>query len=67
MLPTKIYELLRWTVAIFLPAAGVLYTSLAPVFGLPYAGEVNQTVSAVALFLGTIFNVSKLVNDSKSS
>ena len=58
LLSGKQYNAVKWFVLIFLPAAGLFYTTIAGVFDLPYAGEVNQSLVALALFLGTITKVS---------
>ena len=66
MLPQKTYETLRWLIAIVLPATGVLTVTLESIwgFGLP-AEEISLTLDALGLFLGTIFGISKIVNDKK--
>ena len=58
LLSGKQYNAVKWFVLIFLPAAGLFYTTIAGVFDLPYAGEVNQSLVALALFLGTITKIS---------
>lgn len=67
MLPSKVYEILRWTIAIALPAIGVLITTLNGIWnlGLP-AEQISLTLDAVGLFLGAIFGISKVVNDKKA-
>ena len=58
ILSNKQYEIIKWFILIFLPAVGVFYTTVAGVFDLPFAGEVNQFLVALALFLGTITKIS---------
>lgn len=67
MLPQKTYELIRWLIAIVLPALGLLVINLEDTwnFGVP-AQEISLTLDALGLFLGTIFGVSKIVNDSEN-
>lgn len=67
MLPQKTYELIRWLIAIVLPALGLLVVNLEDTwnFGVP-AQEISLTLDALGLFLGTIFGVSKIVNDSEN-
>ena len=64
MLPQKLYESLRWIIAIILPAIGVFIVSIDSIWalGLP-AQEISLTLDAVGLFLGTIFGISKVVHD----
>lgn len=45
----------RW-----LPAVGVLYLTLANIWGLPYGDAINATVVAVATFLASILEVSSV-------
>ena len=58
ILSNKQYEIIKWFILIFLPAVGVFYTTVAGIFDFPYAGEVNQSLVALALFLGTITKIS---------
>lgn len=66
MLPQKIYETIRWIIAIVLPAISLLITTLANVWGwnIP-AEQICLTIDALALFLGAIFGISKIKNDNK--
>ena len=67
MLPSKVYEFIRWTIAIALPAVSLLITTLASIWewDIP-ADQISLTLDAIALFLGALFGVSKYVNDKKS-
>lgn len=58
MLKDKVYDVLKWLCIIALPAAAVLYNTLAGVWGWPYAHEVTTTLEAVALFLGALIGIS---------
>lgn len=64
MLPQKVYEALRWIISIVIPAFSVLLSTLVGAWGwnLPL-DAILATLSAIALFLGTIFGISKVVND----
>lgn len=65
MLPQKIYEILRWTIAIVLPALGVFVVSIDNIWSLGWpAQEISLTLDAIGLFLGMVFGISKVVNDS---
>ena len=66
MLPQKVYEALRWIIAIVLPALGLLIASLSNIWSLNIPSEqICLTIDAVALFLGTIFGISKIKNDKR--
>ena len=57
MFTNKVYDILskiqRW-----LPALGVFYLTLGKIWGLPYSGEVNETIVAVATLLAATLEVS---------
>lgn len=64
MLPQKLYEILRWVISVVIPAVGVLLTTLVGAWGWDIPLEaILATLSGLALFLGTIFGISKVVND----
>ncbi|MBR3353367.1 holin [Candidatus Saccharibacteria bacterium] len=68
MLPDKIYEVLRWLVAVFLPALGVFFATLAEAWRWNLPTEaILATLSAVELFLGAIFGISKVIYDRKEN
>lgn len=66
-LPRKLYEAIRWIIAIALPAIGILINSLNEIWqlGLP-AEAISSTLDAIGLFLGAIFGISKISNDNKT-
>ena len=57
MFTNKVYDILskiqRW-----LPALGVFYLTLGKIWGLPYSGEVNETIVAVATLRAATLEVS---------
>ena len=64
MLNQKVYEALRWIIAVVLPALGVFFATLAKAWGWNLPTEaILTTISATGLFLGAIFGVSKVMND----
>lgn len=64
MLPQKLYEAIRWIIAIVLPALGVFVVSIQSIWNLDYPAEqISLTLDAIALFLGMIFGISKIIND----
>lgn len=62
-LPQKVYEWLRWIVAIVIPAAIVLYGVIGNVLNIPNTDVVLTIAGAVDVFLGTIFGISKIAYD----
>ncbi|MBR3138357.1 holin [Candidatus Saccharibacteria bacterium] len=68
MLPDKVYEVLRWLIAVFLPALGVFFSTLAEAWHWNLPTEaILTTLSAVELFLGAIFGISKVIYDRKEN
>lgn len=54
----KLYDVLKWIALVVLPAAAILYGSVAGIWGLPYAEQIPETITAVDLFLGVVLGVS---------
>lgn len=52
------YNILKWVIALVLPAAAVLYGTLGPDWGWFNPELIVKTITAVQLFLGTIFGIS---------
>ena len=68
MLPQRVYEIIRWMIAIVLPALGVLLITINNIWHLDLpAEEISLTLDAIGLFLGTIFGLSKVTNDVKKN
>jgi hypothetical protein len=57
-LTNKAYDVLKDFAQIYIPALGVLYATLAPVWNLPDAMQVGGTVLAVDTFLGVVLKLS---------
>ena len=65
MIPKKLYEALRWIIAILIPAFEVLLTTLTNIWQWNIPAEaINNTMSAIAL--GVIFGISKLTYDNSN-
>lgn len=58
IMPSKVYDILKWIAQILLPALGTLYFALAGIWGLPYSEQVVGTITAVDTFLGIILGLS---------
>ena len=57
-IPDKVYDGLKWLCILGLPALSSLYSTLAGIWGWPFAEQVPQTLSAVGLAVGTVIGVS---------
>lgn len=58
MLSNKVYDILKWISLIALDALGLLYKTLAAIWGWPYGDEVLATCTALSLCLGTLLGIS---------
>lgn len=54
----KIYDVLKWVAIIVLPASATFVASVFPLWDLPYADAIAQTITAVGTFLGAVLMVS---------
>lgn len=59
VLPDRLYQIIKWLVALVIPAATTLYVTLAPVWGWPLAEQVAKTSAAVCTFLGAVMGYSQ--------
>ncbi len=59
-LSNRVYDALKQWVQLGLPALGTLYFTLSERLGLPYGTEVVGTITALALFGGTILGISNI-------
>ena len=60
IIPSKIYDVLKWVCMIVLPAIATLWFTLGKVWGFPYLGEIEATIVAIDTFLGAILGVSAI-------
>lgn len=58
LINNKVYDILKWTALIALPAIGTLYFALAGIWGFPYGEEIVGTITAIDTFLGALLGVS---------
>lgn len=52
------YDILKWLSLTALDALGLLYSTLAAIWGLPYGDEVMRTCAALSLCIGTLIGIS---------
>lgn len=58
MLKNKTYDWLKIICTTVLPALSALYAALAGLWGFPYPEAICGTISAVALFIGSLIGIS---------
>lgn len=60
LLPSRVYDVLKWVALIVLPAMATLVQALGPVWGWTWADPAATTINAVALTIGVIIGASAL-------
>ena len=63
----KMYDVLKWIALVVLPAIAILYSSLAGIWGFPYAEQIPDTITAIDLFLGVILGISSTQYSKKTN
>lgn len=66
MLPSKIYDVLKWIILIFCPALITLISGLGVVLGFD-ASVVTAIIGLVATFIGSLIGVSTKLYNKKES
>lgn len=59
IIPDKVYNVLKWTCLIALPAIAVFYFAISKIWGLPYGAEITATINAVAVLIGSLIGISQ--------
>lgn len=54
----RMYDILKWTAQILLPALATLYFALASIWNFPYGEQIVGTITAIDAFLGAILGIS---------
>jgi hypothetical protein len=57
----KVYDVLKWTASVLLPALATLILAVGQIWGLAdYTVPIGATVAAVATFIGALVGVSSI-------
>jgi hypothetical protein len=54
----RLYDVLKYTAQIVLPAMATFYFALSQIWGLPHGAEVVGTIAAVDTFLGVLLGIN---------
>ena len=65
MIPSKLYDVLKWIAIVALPALATLVKVVCTVWKLPYGDEIATTITAVATFLGALLMISNVAYKNK--
>ena len=58
VIPSPVYDVLKWLTMIVLPALATAYVGLAAIWGWPYADEVAKTTAVICTLLGALLGIS---------
>lgn len=58
IIPSHIYDVLKWITMIVLPALATAYVGLASIWGWPYADQVAKTTAVICTLLGALLGIS---------
>ena len=62
-LNNSVYDVLKWTTMVLLPAFGSFYFGLSQIWNFPYPQEVVGTVACTELFIGALIGISHASRD----
>lgn len=57
-LPNSVYNILKWTAIVALPALATFVTVVFRIWQLPYGDSISQTITALGVLLGALLCVS---------
>lgn len=58
MMKNRLYDILKYTSVIVIPAIVLFINTLGEIWGLQHTAEISATVSAVGVFLGALIQIS---------
>ena len=68
MIPSKVYDVLKWICLILLPATATFYFAIASIWNLPYPKEIGETITAISTLLGCLLGISTIkYNEQKEA
>ena len=67
VMSNKLYDALKWFVAIVLPAAIACYAALSGSWGVPYGEQIVGSLSAIEVFCGSVLQISNANYKKKNS
>lgn len=56
----RVFDFLKWSVLVLIPALTTAYVGLAGIWGFPYPDEVAKTSAVVCALLGALLGISNL-------
>lgn len=56
----ELYDILKWLCLLVLPCLSTFVAVVFPLWGIPYADEIAQTITALATLIGGCLGVSSM-------
>lgn len=60
LIPSRVYDILKWLGLIVLPALAVFVNTVGPVWGWPYVDAIVTTLNALGILAGALIGVSAI-------
>lgn len=56
----RVYDVLKWSAMLFLPALATLIATICATWHIPYGQQAAETVIALDAFLGAVLGISNI-------
>ena len=60
LLPSDVYQVLKWAGLILCPALAALVGAVGPAWGLPHVDSIVLTINAIGVFIGALIGASQV-------
>ena len=58
IMSNKTYDILKFVAQILLPALAALWATIATIWDLPFGNQIEQTITAVVIFVDAILGIT---------
>lgn len=58
--PDKLFNVLKWCAMVLLPALAVFIRAFFPIWNIPYATEISDSIVVINALLGSLLGVSTI-------
>lgn len=60
ILPSNVYQVLKWVGLILMPSLAALIGAVGPAWGLPNVDAIVLTINSIGVFIGAIIGASQV-------
>lgn len=60
LLPDRLYQILKWTGLVLMPALAALIGAIGPAWGMPHVDSIVLTINAIGTFIGVVIGASQV-------